>query len=72
MEQLKPCPFCGSKVTMTYNSYSNTFNVYHDREACALYEPILIDGYLVKSLSEAAKAWNRRANDALGQEAPAD
>lgn len=51
---------------MTYNSLSYTFNVYHDGEACALCEPILIDGELVKSLSEAAKIWNRRAND-VGQ-----
>lgn len=63
MEQLKPCPFCGGKVTMTYNSFSNTFNVYHDEEACALCEPIQIDGGLVKSLSEATKAWNMRADN---------
>lgn len=58
--ELKPCPFCGAKVSMTYNSADNTFNFWHIGTSCALAEPIKIDGEFVKSLAEAAEAWNRR------------
>lgn len=61
---LKPCPFCGGKVTLTYNSASNTFNIYHisnkPSEICPFVEPIQIDGTIVKSLKEAADIWNMR------------
>ena len=65
MAELKPCPFCGSKVTMTYSSWDNMYHIYHryDVILCAIKEPIDIDGYFVKSLSEAADAWNRRAGE---------
>lgn len=59
-EELKPCPFCGAKVSMTYNSAENAFCIWHERTACLLEEPIKINGAFVKSLAEAAKAWNRR------------
>lgn len=56
---LKPCPFCGSKVSMTYHSGENAFCIWHiGGELCEIEEPIKIDG--VKSLAEAAEAWNRR------------
>lgn len=58
--ELKPCPFCGRKVSMTYCGADNTYNVYHKGEACAMFEPMLIDGYLCKSYEDAAEAWNRR------------
>ena len=61
--KLKPCPFCGSKVSMTYNSADNTFNFWHKGTSCVLVEPIRIDGMFVKSLAEAAEAWNRRAKE---------
>lgn len=59
-EELKPCPFCGAKVSMTYNSAENAYSIWHERTACMLEEPIKINGAFVKSLTEAAKAWNRR------------
>ena len=65
MSELKPCPFCGSDVSLTYSSWDNMFHVYHkgDLVTCAIKEPIDIDGYFAKSLSDAVKAWNRRANN---------
>ena len=59
--KLKPCPFCGAKVSLTYHSADNTFNFWHNGiNGCAAKEPIEFDGYFVKSLAEAAEAWNRR------------
>lgn len=67
MIKLRPCPFCGSKVDMTYTSYDNMYHIYHRDYGgivqCYMKEPIDIDGYFVKSLSEAADAWNRRAGE---------
>ena len=65
MTKLKPCPFCGSKVYMIYNSRDNTFKVYHtytgDVENCFMREPMMIEQ--CTSLAEAAEAWNRRADN---------
>lgn len=65
MAELRRCPFCGSAVDMTYTSYDNMYHIYHRSNVimCAIKEPIDIDGYFVKSLSEAADAWNRRAGE---------
>ena len=57
---LKPCPFCGGKVSMTYHSAESAFCIWHIGVSCAVREPIEIDGVFVKSLAEAAEAWNRR------------
>ena len=59
---LKPCPFCGGKVHLEYNSFIHGFKVYHSgntKKECFIGEPIEIYGPL--SLSEASRAWNRRA-----------
>lgn len=63
--KLKPCPFCGGSVEMTYTSYDNMYHIYHRYNVmlCTIKEPIDIDGYFVKSLSEAEDAWNRRAEN---------
>lgn len=57
-ENLEPCPFCGSRVNMTYNSYANKFIVWHmDVVECWIDEPITLPcGLGCSSLSEAAKA----------------
>ena len=65
MDKLKPCPFCGGKVSLTYYSADNTYNFWHSGvNSCAAADPIRFDGEYVKSLKEAAEAWNRRASDA--------
>ena len=56
----KPCPFCGSKVSMTYHSAENSFCIWHIGVLCAVREPIKIGGEFVKSRAEAAEVWNRR------------
>lgn len=63
-EELKPCPFCGYPVRMVYNSRDNVFKIFHKNAAlkmcyCVI-DPIMIKG---KSLTDATKAWNRRASD---------
>ena len=65
MSNLKPCPFCGGTVEITYTSYDNMFHIYHryDVLLCAIKEPIDIDGYFASSLKEAADAWNRREGE---------
>lgn len=62
-DELKPCPFCGKEVSMTYNGLENAYFVYHRGEPCGLYEPIAIDGEMCKSYDEAKDAWNRRTSD---------
>lgn len=59
--ELKPCPFCGGPVSMTYNSVSKAFFFWHkngkDEERCRVIEAISMSGV---SLADAAEAWNRR------------
>lgn len=60
--ELKPCPFCGQRVSLTYHSRDNTFNFWHTVvNSCAAVDPIQFDGDMVKSLKEATNAWNRRS-----------
>ena len=62
--ELKTCPFCGGKVSLTYSSANNTFNFWHtDVYSCAAKDPIEFDGDMVKSLEEASDAWNRRSDN---------
>lgn len=66
MDKLKPCPFCGLGVRMTYSSWDNMYHIWHqgDLVQCAIKEPIDIDGYFAKSLKDASRVWNRRVDDA--------
>jgi hypothetical protein len=61
MEKLKPCPFCGSRVSITYNSGEDAFAVWHTQIAPCFIEPLWISGDNAKTLSEAYAFWNRRA-----------
>ena len=66
MNKLESCPFCGGKVRLTYSSNDNMFNFWHSENGpitCFAAEPIQFDGYRVKSLKEAAEAWNRRVGE---------
>lgn len=70
MEKLKPCPFCGRKVTVEYWSEDKAFAFWHrgNAEPCFI-EPIWLSVDKAKSLKEAADFWNRRAE---GSEDEAD
>ena len=64
--ELKPCPFCGGEVSMTYSSFYNTFNIYHknglDEEKCCVCDPVQLKGEL-RSLAMATEVWNRRVDN---------
>lgn len=56
---IRECPFCGTKVNITYSSFNRVFNVWHeDSSRCNIIEPIMLTG--AKSLTEAYTIWNRR------------
>lgn len=59
--KLKPCPFCGDSVNITYTSFENAFEVWHDNNKCPFVEPFFIDE--AESLSEAYNIWNTRSTD---------
>ena len=61
---LKPCPFCGGKVSMIYSSLDNMYHVYHrDSYGCAIKEPINIEVTRARSLADAKREWNKRAGE---------
>ena len=59
--KLKPCPFCGGAVSITYNSFDKAFVIWHKGDKCPFIEPMYIDGERAKSLKEAYAIWNTRA-----------
>lgn len=61
MENLKPCPFCGDTVHIQYESDIKAFTVWHKGNKCKFIEPFCINGDEAKSLNEAYKVWNERA-----------
>lgn len=60
MNDLKPCPWCGAKVNMTYNSLAQKFHVYHSGYVECPFDDITIDQFYAGSLAEAREVWNRR------------
>ena len=62
MTNLKPCPFCGDSVNITYMSFENVFAIWHNNKVCSLIEPQYISGEDAKSLSEARDIWNKRSD----------
>ena len=61
MSELKPCPFCGGEVRLTYNSMDKAFNIWHKFNKCAMAEPMRLDD--AESLADATEKWNRRAKN---------
>lgn len=64
MEKLKPCPFCGGEVVLSYSS-KGTFNFRHRKYgACMFFEFVCdITPKGVGCLAKAAEEWNKRAKD---------
>ena len=61
MKDLRPCPFCGGEVNITYISSDNVFPVWHKGgTVCKFVEPLYIDGEYAKSLNDARDIWNKR------------
>jgi len=61
MKGLRPCPFCGGEVNISYVSGDNCFSVWHKYETmCKFIEPFWIDGEYAKSLKDAKDIWNKR------------
>lgn len=56
--ELKPCPFCGSRATVSYNTYFG-FIPWCTMPLCILNE--LCAGH--ETEEAAVAAWNRRVND---------
>lgn len=64
MDKLKPCPFCGGEMYVCYTSVTRAFVFMHKDNLAECMFPEFVtyfDDYDINSLSEAAKAWNRRA-----------
>lgn len=68
MKDLRPCPFCGGEVSITYHSADNVFAIWHKYEGCKFIEPMYIDGQYAKSLSDARNIWNGRSVPYLAKE----
>lgn len=65
---LKPCPFCGGEVTITYCSEDNMFSIWHKDDKCKFIEPLWIYSEYAKSLSDAQNIWNNRNNELLKEQ----
>ena len=59
---LKPCPFCGSKMSITYNSLGKEYNFWHEgtNEKCTAREPFfsMTGGTIIESIADAVRVWN--------------
>ena len=58
--ELKPCPFCGSMPTVTFDKDGKWFFIECSNQNC----PILVQGMWHTSGDEAKSEWNRRAENA--------
>lgn len=62
--KLKPCPFCGKRVSLSYHSPDRAYQIRHrpyQDGICYLTEPFTIPLEYAGSLREASEAWNRRS-----------
>lgn len=59
--ELKPCPFCGGEVVLSYSSKGNFHFRHRTNGECMFFEFVCnITPNGVGCLAEAAEAWNRR------------
>lgn len=58
MNELKPCPFCGGKARLTYNTYGSHY-VQCDNVSCDV-KPVT---WIYTTEEEAVEAWNKMVDD---------
>lgn len=56
MDKLKPCPFCGGEVKLSFHPYYGTYRVRCYGCGCYVNQHCAIE-------DEATEAWNRRTED---------
>lgn len=59
--KLKPCPFCGSEMTVCGSSRLKRFTISHRGDRKCHFYAFEIDWQTVDSIAEAIEAWNKRA-----------
>ena len=57
MNELKPCPFCGSEAAISYNTRYN-WQVFCTNNNCFMNEALFAQVFHTEE--EAEKAWNKR------------
>lgn len=57
---LKPCPFCGSGVSITFNSVLNEYHIYHKLVNDCPFDDLVVPGTNANAMSEACNVWNTR------------
>ncbi len=57
--ELKPCPFCGGKPTVTNDRQMKWFYIECLNDGC----PVLVQGAWHLDMDNAIEGWNRRAED---------
>ena len=59
MAELKPCPFCGGKASVTFGDARKWFYIECLNDDC----PIHVQGMWHLDMDNAIEEWNRRAED---------
>lgn len=65
MEKLKPCPFCGGEVVLSYSSKGN-YAFRHKMYGVCPFEEIdlwVTPIHDVRSLADAKREWNKRSGE---------
>jgi len=63
MTDLKPCPFCGGKMTMMYSKIRGEYIFSHKELRNCPFMSFEMGGCEASTLNEAASIWNRRNED---------
>lgn len=61
--EMRPCPFCGGEMTVSFASRPRRFKFAHKGLRNCYFYAFEVDPVAAETLAEAIKAWNRRAGD---------